>query len=216
MYVPPIYQVADRALLRAVVRNYPLAILVTNGGRLPYATHLPIVIRRGSANDGLSLLGQTLLGHMNRANPHWSSLEHGVPGKLVFSGPHSYITPALYEPGPAAPTWDFITVHLEGVIQLIDDLEETLDVVRETVAIFERDFGSGWQDSESLDYFRQIGRGVGAFTFTVEAADGMFKLSQEKAPDVRDSISRHLLAQNGCPRDLGVVLRDFTARDATR
>lgn len=216
MFVPAMYRETDPDRLLAVIKQYPLACLITAGQPLPNATHLPIIIPREAAADGTDLIGRTLLGHMNRANPHWANLRNGIQGKLIFSGPHSYVTPTLYEPGPAAPTWDFIAVHLEGTIELIDDFSKTLDVTRETVAVLEGHFGNGWQDDASLEYFRKIGSAVGAFRFTVETADGMFKLSQEKTPSVKQSICRHLLAQErGHAYDLGLMLRDGTIRGAS-
>jgi transcriptional regulator len=211
MFVPAMYRETDPGRLLAVIRQYPLAILITSGPSVPHATHLPIIPGRDAVAGEPALIGRTLLGHMNRANPQWASLRSGALGKLVFSGPHSYVTPALYEPGPAAPTWDFVAVHLEGTIEVIDDFAQTLNVTRETVAVFEGQFGSGWQDGASLDYFRKIGRAVGAFRFRVTSADGMFKLSQEKTASERHGICRHMLAQQRGPaHDLGLLLRDRT------
>jgi transcriptional regulator len=186
VYVPQVYQAGSSNQISAVVSRYPLSLLVTNGASLPFATHLPVV----PAADGCpqDLVGHTLLGHMNKMNPHWESLLTGTLGKLVFSGPGTYISPAFYETDPAAPTWDFVTVHLQGVIQPIVGREETLAVTRRTAAILEESFGCGWDQKSSVDYFRSIVGDVGAFEFKVGAAEAMFKLSQEKPPRIQQRL----------------------------
>ncbi|MFD0070658.1 FMN-binding negative transcriptional regulator, partial [Streptomyces sp. NPDC127574] len=143
------------------------------------------------------LPGATLLGHMNRANPHWAALESGSVLLLTFTGPHSYVSPTVYEVTPAAPTWNFTAVHVRGVVEKIDSVQETLGVVESTVRAFEGRFGNGWDMTASLGYFRKIAPAVGAFRFTVTGAEGMFKLSQEQPGEVRERV-RESFGQSAC------------------
>lgn len=216
MHVPALYQADSPTWLWRIVREHPLALLVTNGSDgVPHATHLPIV-RSDGGGDGSELNGASLVGHMDRANPHWKALKPHERGKLVFTGPGGYVTPTLYGPGQAAPTWDFVAVHLEGTISLVDDFDATLRIVRLTAATYERRFGSGWQPEGSLDYFRSIVAGVGAFRFEVHVADGMFKLSQEKPPHVRERVRRWFLDQQvGGTRALAQVMGEVGTCDAS-
>ena len=208
MFVPPVYRQQDQQQLAAVVRQYPLAALVTNGEPTPHVTHLPVIPE--SEDDEPNLVGGTLLGHLNRANPHWSSLGDATPAKLVFWGPNSYVTPAVYETDPAAPTWNFVSVHVKGVLQRIEGLEETLEVVRRTARLFESSFGAGWDAGGSLDYFRQIVPDVGAFRLEVSSIQGMFKLSQEKNPETQRRIAeRFTAAESGCTRELGNIMHEL-------
>jgi transcriptional regulator len=111
---------------------------------------------------------------------------------LTFTGPHGYVTPTIYEYTPAAPTWNFTSIHVRGTVQKIDSLEETLEVVMATVRTFESRFGSDWDMTESIGYFRKIVPGVGAFRVQVSGAEGMFKLSQEQSREVRDQVQRSI------------------------
>ena len=158
MLVPRMYEPATREQTEAIITGHPLAVLVTNGSSVPYATHLPVI--RQTA--GVPLMGSTLLCHMNRANPHWATLaEAGTShGKLVFSGPGTYVCPVLYQTEPAAPTWDFAVVHLSGRIEPLPAGEPTLDVVRRTAATLEGNFGRDWDQTGSIEYFRSIVAGV--------------------------------------------------------
>lgn len=183
-----------------LIRGNPLALAVANGSpeNGPFATHLPVIFDPETSGDWSGELpGATLLGHMNRENPHWAALETGGVLLLTFTGPHSYVSPTVYEVTPAAPTWNFTAVHVRGVVEKIDSMEETLGVVQSTVRAFEGAFGNGWDMTESLDYFRKIAPGVGAFRFTVTGAEGMFKLSQEQPGEVRDRV-RESFGQSAC------------------
>jgi transcriptional regulator len=200
MFVPGFYREPESSWMVDVIRGNPLALAVANGSpeNGPFATHLPVIFDPETSGDWSGELpGATLLGHMNRANPHWAALETGSVLVLTFTGPHSYVSPTVYEVTPAAPTWNFTAVHVRGVVEKIDSMEETLDVVESTVRAFEGAFGDGWDMTESLDYFRKIAPGVGAFRYTVTGADGMFKLSQEQPGEVRERV-RQSFGQSGC------------------
>ena len=81
-------------------------------------------------------------------------------------------------------------MHVCGRLRLIRGREETLEVVRWTAARLEDRFGAGWDQTSSVDYFRRIVDGVGAFRLTIESVEALFKLSQEKPADVQESVIR--------------------------
>jgi transcriptional regulator len=191
MHVPPMYRPRSVEEIWSVITENPLALLVSNGSEVPHATQLPVIAMDAAAGE---IVGRQLVGHLNRANPHWDALqaEETTLAKLVFSGPASYISPALYDFEPAAPTWDFVTVHLHGALGPIDADEGVLPIVSRTAAKLEERFGYGWDQAPSLDYFRSLAPGVGAFTFTVSRVDAMFKLSQELDPALRTRIGETL------------------------
>lgn len=209
MFVPRNYREPDGSWLADLIRDNPLALLVTNGAAAdgPFATHLPAIPDPRTSDDwSADLSGATLLCHMNRANPHWAALaEHGV-ALLSFTGPHAYVSPTVYGTAPSAPTWDFTAVHVRGVVEKIGSLDETLEVVQATVRAFEGRFGTGWDMSASVDYFRRIVPGVGAFRLKVSRATGMFKLSQEQPADVRGRVRRSFAQQEGRHRALAELM----------
>lgn len=191
MFVPGQYREPDGSWTVDLLRRNPLALLVTNRdtGDVPYATHLPVILDPGAVGEGPTDPARvSLLGHMNRANPHWKALESGMSALLVFTGPHAYVSPTVYGMVPAAPTWNFTSAHVRGVLEKIGSADETLEVVCSTVRAFEADFGAGWDMAGSVDYFRRILPGVGAFRFAVTEVDSMFKLSQEQSPEIRDRV----------------------------
>jgi transcriptional regulator len=191
MFVPSQYREPDGSWMVELLHGNPLALLVTNGGAgdVPFATHLPVIPDPAMAAEHLDdLVGAVLLGHLNRGNPHWKALADGAAALLNFTGPHAYVSPTVYEQTPSAPTWDFTSVHVRGIIEKIDSADETLGVVQATVRAFEARFGTGWDMSASIDYFHKLLPAVGAFRLTVVGVDGMFKLSQEQPREVRDRV----------------------------
>jgi transcriptional regulator len=212
MFVPVGYRPDHAAWARAIVRRHPLALLVTNGEAGPYATHLPVVPDGDALESGTGatgLVGVGLRGHLDRRNPHWAALAAGQPGVLVFQGPDAYVSPTAYRTSPAAPTWNFVTVHLHGTPEPVDSREETLEVVRATVQAFERDHGTGWDMTDSAGYFAEIVGGVGAFRFRVTAAEGMFKLSQEKPAGTRAAVADALAEGPERARCVAAAMRDL-------
>jgi transcriptional regulator len=198
MFVPRIYRQPDRSWMVEVISNNPLALMTSNGlpGDAPFATHIPVIMEPEADSGPLAdLSGCVLLCHLNRANPHWSAIEDGQVILLTFTGPHAYVSPTVYDITPAAPTWDFTSVHVRGTVKKIESTEEKLGVVQATVRAFESRFGDNWDMTGSVDYFRRIVPAVGALRVQVTGAEGMFKLSQEQCPEVQErvkkSFSRH-------------------------
>jgi transcriptional regulator len=194
MFVPAPYRQPSAPWMVDILRGNPLALMVSNGPSEagPYATHLPVIQDPTMTEEwSADLSGARLLGHMNRANPHWKALDDGAQVLLTFTGPHAYVSPTVYQQTPSAPTWDFTSVHVHGVLRKIEHDragDETLELVRSTVRAFEADFGDAWDMSDSQDYFHKILPAVGGFRIDVSGAEGMFKLSQEQDPHVRERV----------------------------
>src|SRR5437868_5633720 len=97
MYVPASFSTADRELSFELIERHSFGVLVTGtsaGGAGIEASHLPFLIDRHA--DGSA----TLIGHVARANPHARAIETGASALAIFSGPHAYVSPRWYAPGP--------------------------------------------------------------------------------------------------------------------
>jgi transcriptional regulator len=202
VFVPNSHDPPDPSWVTEHLRRYPLAILVTSQpDGYPIATHVPTIL--GSADgdgspDG-SLRGLSILGHMNRQNPHWDGIQSGGPVLLIYHGANGYVSPTVYQTSPAAPTWDFTSVHVRGRLAVLPE-EETLGVIKRTVRTFEASHGTGWEMTGSLGYFDRLLPGVGAFRVTAEKADAMFKLSQEQRADTRELVAKSFEADGWSDR----------------
>lgn len=212
MFVPAHFRSAERTRHLEVMRSFPLAVLVTGVGAVPDASHVPTIVwsDAGGPPDGAAngpAAGLVLRGHMNRANPQWKSLPAAGQALLVFCGPQGYVSPIWYGFTPAAPTWNFVVVHARGRVRQLSGAEETMDVIRSTVAEYEALAGTGWNMSMSIRYFHRIVGGVGAFEVLVDDIQGMFKLSQDQAPDTRQQVARRFsVSEVGLHRELAQAM----------
>jgi transcriptional regulator len=193
VFVPRIHRQPDERWTAELIRSNPLALLVSADTRTSsvHATHLPLIPDPAAAGDPADIV---LLGHMNRTNPHWAAID-ATEALAVFTGPHAYVSPTVYQTSPAAPTWNFTALHACGSVERLDQGDDTLAVVMSTVDAFEERFGAGWDKSGSVGYFRKILPAVGAFRIRVRQTEAMFKLSQEQPPEIRDRVQRAFAGQ---------------------
>jgi transcriptional regulator len=217
MFVPGQYRAPDRRWAIDLMRRNPLALMISHSDRadIPEATHLPIIFDpawpAGPDDDTGEL---RLIGHMNRANPHWKGMADEAQVKIIFAGAHGYVSPTVYDVTPAAPTWNFTAVHVHGTLRKLDAGEPTLAAVMATVAAYEARFGADWDMAPSVDYFRRILPGVGAFRIQVTALQSMFKLSQEQQPHIRDRVTTSFAAsESSRHRDVAELMRQLPRRD---
>src|ERR1035441_9790354 len=118
MYSPKFNQVTDRAVLIQAMQAYTFAILFgpQSDPESPApraAPHRPVVVKDESEHGLIE-------GHFAKANRHWQSLA-GRETLVVFSGPHSYVSPTLYVDPLSVPTWNYIAVHAYGILSLVED-----------------------------------------------------------------------------------------------
>lgn len=213
MFVPDFYREPEHSWIVETMRRNPLALLTSNGGddEAPYATHVPVIIDPALSEDPADLVGTTLWGHLNRANPHWEALDRTGTAGLVFRGPGSYVSPTVYQTCPAAPTWDFTAVHIRGPIRRLPSEHDSLETVKETVRAFEGRFGNGWDMNDSVPYFQSIVSGVGAFRMVVTDVDAMFKLSQEQHSTIRERVRSDFAARESSEhREIAALMDRLT------
>ncbi len=205
MYVPAQFREPDGSWIVDLIRGNPLAQLISNGadGSAPRVTHVPIILDPHLTDPPPDLVGATLWGHMSRLNPHWVALSTPTEVVVTFTGPHSYVSPTVYQTTPSAPTWDFTAVHVRGLLREIESTDETMESVQATARALESRFGAGWDMADSIGYLRQILPGVGAYRIVVSRVDGMFKLSQEQEPEVRQRVQQSFAQRESTnPRDI--------------
>ena len=169
MYPPPHHQLNDRQKMIALIREYPFAMLVSVLGTKPLITHIPIIY---NTESGL------LVAHIDKNNPQMESLYDGAEVTAVFKGPDTYISPNIYTT-KQLPTWNYIIVHLQGIVRLINDhdlAKDTMIAMTKFLEGKEQKFVLEKEDTRmqhSINYIQ-------AFDITVTNWEGKFKLSQDK------------------------------------
>jgi transcriptional regulator len=189
MYTPRFNQVADRATLLEAMRAYPFAILF--GAET--ATHLPLLVH-DKGEHGL------LEGHFAKANPHWQSLV-GRETLVVFPGPHSYVSPSLYVEELSVPTWNYVSIHAYGTLELIESDAGKQRILEELIQANEPAYLERWR-TFSDGYKRTMLAGIMGFRIPIARIEGKFKLSQNRAEPERHNVRNAQAAGSDDEREL--------------
>jgi transcriptional regulator len=183
MYVPPAFDVRDRAWALDLIRRYPFGMLITCAEAYPFTTHLPMLAQE--RGDGI-----VILGHVARANAHAQAIGDGSPATAVFVGPHAFVSALWYEaPYETVPTWNYVAVHASGRLKICDPLP----VLRAITARFEGEDPAAWSlDGLQPSYLENQCRGIVAFELAVQRLEAKAKLSQNRSPEDRRRVMEAL------------------------
>jgi transcriptional regulator len=180
MYIPAFNRIVDRALLLEGMRAWSFAALFgPDAEGRPAATHLPLVVSDEGEHG-------TLEGHFARANTHWKSLA-GQETLVVFNGPHSYVSPSLYENVQSVATWNYIAIHTTGTLHLVEDDAGKEALLRGLIAVHDPSYTSQW-DSLQEGYRASMLKNIVGFRIPITRMEGKFKLSQNRPDPDRSSI----------------------------
>jgi transcriptional regulator len=202
MYIPRAYRQEDVDELIAFMQAHSFITLVSVREGAPFASHVPVVVRRGGT-------AVTLHGHLARANPHWQVFAAGE-SLAIFSGPHAYISPAHYAEHESVPTWNYIAVHASGPIEALHTTDDRAALERELAALIGANDGAYQQQWDSLPERYRAGmlQGVVGFTLTVTRLEGKAKLSQNRSAADQERVATALLASDDpAARAVGAAMR---------
>lgn len=182
----PSFAMTDPAEIARLIRQNPWAILVSNppGGLI--ASHYPVMI--DETRDELAVVT-----HVGRPDDELHELgKHEL--LMIIQGPHGYISSSWYDGNPIVPTWNFTTVHLSGVPEILST-EENLEVLGRLVDYFEDAVPSPRRITVpgiDRDYAERIVSGTVGIRLTPARIVAKNKLSQNRSPEIVRSIIEHL------------------------
>lgn len=181
MYDLPYHKERNAAVIKEFVDQHPFAFLTgCDSDNRPVATQVPVFIEE---KDGRIVLR----GHIMKTTDHYKAFLHNENVLVVFTGHHTYVSATWYSNPHLASTWNYMSVHVKGVIRFLDDaaLEE---VLRKTTLHFENydHHSTTIFDNLPLDFRQKVMKAIVAFEIEVKEMDNVFKLSQD-----RDSQSYH-------------------------
>lgn len=183
MYLYPEYATPDKAEQVAFMRRYPFANIVTGGTR-PLVTHLPVMIEECEGRI-------VLRAHMHRMNAQWKSLEEGET-LVVFTGPHAYISPMLYQEATRVPTWNYLALHAYGKARLLPAKDQGIEMLEATIRQFEPTYWDTWK-ALPPEWVNRIVPQLMAFEIEVTEILFQKKLSQDKPEGDRLRVMESLL-----------------------
>lgn len=209
MYSPPFNRVDDEHEIRAMVRAWGTAELVTvDADGRPVATLLPIIWH-----------GDTVIAHLAKANPHWRGITAGAPALLICGGPQAYVSPSWYatkaEHGKVVPTWNYSAVHLSGTAVVHHDADWLRTAVTQLTEQHETGRSDPWSVTDAPAPFvaGQL-RGIVGVEIHVEKIEAKAKLSQNRSAADREGVVRGLEASTGPVDDaVGHLMKAALHRD---
>ncbi|ALJ20255.1 FMN-binding negative transcriptional regulator [Microbacterium sp. No. 7] len=184
----PSFAMTDVAELRRVIDENPWMTLVSDTPDGLVASHYAVLLDQ--TRDDL-----TIVGHVGKPD----DAIHGLGERellVIVQGPHGYISPGWYPPVPSVPTWNFVSVHLSGVPEILGP-DENLAVLDRLVARFESAMPQPrlmWQPPNDEEFVRRLERGTVGFRLTPTRVVAKRKLSQNRPDEVVDEIIRGLEA----------------------
>ena len=187
VYLPPLFTETRTELLVAHIERHEFGLLVSHGSGGLIASQIPFVVER---RDGRLYLQ----GHLARANPQVADLDpsgdKNGEALAIFQGPHAYISPSWYQPGPSVPTWNYATVHAYGAARPIADPDWLRGLLRRLTERHEaREPTPAWQVQDLPEpYLQSMLNGIVGVEVAVSRLDGKFKLSQNRPATDRPRI----------------------------
>jgi len=197
MYIPEAFHEDNVEKLLEFMRVHSFATLVSVLDGSPFASHVPLVIRREGAHP-------ILTGHLAKANSQWKAFGSGE-SLAIFSGPHAYVSPTLYEKRESVPTWNYIAVHAYGiprVVTLADSRPAVEKVLQAVIESYDPSYVSQWGEL-SEKYREGMMHGIVGFEMIVTRLEGKYKLSQNRSRADQDNVAQSLL-RNTDPTIAGI------------
>src|SRR5258708_20000429 len=182
MYIPKSFAESDITIVYQFMRENNFAVLVSHHDGQMIATHLPFIV---DAERGV------LKAHMARANDQWKGFDSREV-LVIFQGPEAYILATWYEAQPSVTTWNYATVHVYGVPQVVEDSATVRQMLRELVQNHEQGRQPEWKMDLPEDYLHKMMQAIVAFELPMERVEGKFKLNQNRSDADQESVIAQL------------------------
>lgn len=182
MYIPKHFKIEDEEKIYEFIEKYSFATLYLTHKGEPYATHLPLILKKDE---------RALYGHFARPNGQWKDIENQSV-LVVFQGPHCYISPSWYEISDAVPTWNYVSIHLYGKVDIIDDEKVIFNTLNDMVKKYEKTASPYNLNNVDSEYIEGLSKGIVAFKITINNIEAKAKLSQNHPLERQELIIGHL------------------------
>jgi transcriptional regulator len=199
MHPNPAFRQSPRDRNLAFARQRGFGLLTVNGPDGPLAAHVPFQLSDDAA---------TVDFHLARSNPI-ARAGLPMPALLAVAGPDAYVSPDWYDLPDQVPTWNYVAVHLRGVLEPLPE-----DALRPHVDALSADHEgritgkTPWTSAKmSEGAMPRMMRMILPFRMRVQAVDGTWKLNQNKPDAVRDRAADALDRGSDAARQIAALMR---------
>jgi transcriptional regulator len=176
-------EVADK---HQFIHEFGFGVVISSADGLS-GTHLPFVLHADEGEQGV------LYAHCAKANPHWKDFEDQNV-LVIFTGPHSYISPSWYTTKPAVPTWNYTAVHAYGIASLLGP-QQTLKAVDLVVEKYEPQLLVK-RDIVTDQIKHKMLAGIVGFKIELTKLEGKLKLGQNRLKSDQINVFNALNSSN--------------------
>jgi transcriptional regulator len=180
MHPNPKFRWEDRDAMRAFATEIGFGMLFAATPDGPRVAHIPFVF-----------LDEDRIGfHVARGNGIARGLE-GTEALFVVNGPDAYISPDWYGIEDQVPTWNYLTLEMQGVVTRMDDAALTAQAdalsARQEKRLAPK---PAWTRGKMADgLFEKMKTSIFGFEMRVTGWRGTAKLGQNKTPEVRARVA---------------------------
>jgi transcriptional regulator len=145
------------------------------------------------APNGSIAVGGKLISHTAKANPIWKIGEKKQKVLLVFSGYETYISPSSYptkkETHKVVPTYNYLSVHINGTLSAIQDEEDKHHIVKILTEKMESSRKDPWAVTDApKDYIETMLANIVGVELLVEKIEAKWKVSQNRPARDRQGV----------------------------
>ena len=199
MHSNPQFRWEDREAMRAFATEIGFGMLFAATPDGPRVAHIPFVF-----------LDEDRIGfHVARGNGIVRGLA-GTEALFVVNGPDAYISPDWYELSDQVPTWNYLTLEMQGTVTKMD--RETLVAQADALSLQHETRLAPkpvWTREKMADgLFEKMLGGIFGFEMRVTAMRGTAKLGQNKTPEARANVADALDTRG--QRAMALLMRDLT------
>jgi transcriptional regulator len=186
MYIPPAFHENRTERLAELMRDYPLATLVTLGGSGLIASHVPLNFEPRPDCPGI------LRGHLARANAQSQDLRAEVDALAIFQGPQAYVSPSWYatkqQGGRVVPTWNYAVVHAYGKLEVYSDGARLRRHLESLTAQQEKSYSPWTPDDAPPEFIDELLKSIVGIEIRITRLEGKWKVSQNRPAEDRAGV----------------------------
>lgn len=190
MYDLPYHKEKNEQVIKEFIARYPFAFLTgCDTENKPVATQIPVFIEEVNGR-------KILRGHIMKNTDHHKAFLQNKSVLVVFTGHHTYVSGTWYSNPYTPSTWNYMSVHVKGIIRFLDDTA-LIDALRMTTLHFENynQLSTTIYDNLPADYTQKLMKAIVAFEIAIKDMDTVFKLSQDRDTKSYDNIIKRLKQQ---------------------
>jgi transcriptional regulator len=192
MYDLPYYKEKNDGVIKQFMAEHPFAFIAgCDESNKPVATQIPVFVEE--RDDKLYMIG-----HMMKSTDHHKAFLYNPNVLVVFTGDHSYVSATWYSNPHQASTWNYMSVHVKGMMSFLDE-QGLEDILKKTTLHFENGNKQSTTIFDNLaeEYKRPLMKAIVAFEIEVSEMGHVFKLSQDRDEKSYHTIKEKLAQQGG-------------------